>query len=267
MESLEDIKTTVGKASRHARIIAHAELFDSSKQAYSHTAVVYQIGNILYHGRIGRYLIDGESANIDISLLSNVVVIPNIKFPEYDEALFGTGFAAPPAGSFTKRLCLMNFSESHCDFIAKEMTAEARVYQALRNNPHDHATVSIGCLVCTGRVVGFCLEKYEMTLHERMESKTKPEKVNREQWYGDLLAAVAHIHSLGLCHNDINPRNIMFRADGAVVLIDYDSCQPDGEKLRKIGTIGWFKEGTSHSSKANDEYGMAKLKQYLSLTK
>jgi len=46
--------------------------------------------------------------------------------------------------------------------------------------------------------------------------------------YSSILAGIEsgirHLHSLGLVHNDINPRNIMMDHDKAVI-IDFGSCR------------------------------------------
>lgn len=34
----------------------------------------------------------------------------------------------------------------------------------------------------------------------------------------DLSYAIDHLHSLGFCHNDVNPRNIMFDNDNRIIL-------------------------------------------------
>ena len=52
----------------------------------------------------------------------------------------------------------------------------------------------------------------------------------------DLLAAIKHLHSLGLVHNDINPANIMLDQEGTLILIDFDSCRNIGESLRSTET-------------------------------
>jgi serine/threonine protein kinase len=51
-----------------------------------------------------------------------------------------------------------------------------------------------------------------------------------------ILAAIKHLHSLGLVHNDINPANIMLDEDGTLILIDFDSCRYIGESLRNTET-------------------------------
>lgn len=52
--------------------------------------------------------------------------------------------------------------------------------------------------------------------------------VDKKQLFAQLESAVSHLHSLGMAHNDINPRNIMIK-DGDPILIDFGSCQPYGK--------------------------------------
>lgn len=52
----------------------------------------------------------------------------------------------------------------------------------------------------------------------------------------EILAAIKHLHSLGMVHNDINPANIMLDEDGTLILIDFDSCRYIGESLGNTGT-------------------------------
>lgn len=44
-------------------------------------------------------------------------------------------------------------------------------------------------------------------------------------------SGIRHMHSLGLVHNDINPSNIMIDSADRPVIIDFDSCKQEGEKL------------------------------------
>jgi serine/threonine protein kinase len=46
-----------------------------------------------------------------------------------------------------------------------------------------------------------------------------------------ILAAIKHLHRLGLVHNDINPANIMLDEDSTLILIDFESCRYIGESL------------------------------------
>ncbi|KAF8991066.1 hypothetical protein BDQ17DRAFT_1371211 [Cyathus striatus] len=62
-----------------------------------------------------------------------------------------------------------------------------------------------------------------------------------------------HIHSLGLVHDDINPRNIMIDDDGEPVIIDFNSCMLPGE-LSRGGTPGWS-NCPNIATFENDEFG------------
>lgn len=53
-----------------------------------------------------------------------------------------------------------------------------------------------------------------------------------------LFEALAHAHSHGVIHRDVKPENIMFRADGSPVLMDFGIAQiVDMETLTSTGTI------------------------------
>ncbi len=69
-----------------------------------------------------------------------------------------------------------------------------------------------------------------------------------------LARGVAHLHALGFVHRDIKPDNVLFRADGAPVLIDLGLVKdvrggtpadcgaapvPPGASLSGVGTPGW----------------------------
>ena len=73
-----------------------------------------------------------------------------------------------------------------------------------------------------------------------------------------------HIHEQGYCHNDIHDLNIMFTEKGDPVLIDFDSCLPDGEVLAwKGGAPGWSMPEARFSDRSGDEYSLKKLADYL----
>ena len=75
---------------------------------------------------------------------------------------------------------------------------------------------------------------------------------------------IAHLHSLGLVHNDLNPANIMFSEDDIPEIIDFDSCRREGENLLKAGTPGWSDESAIVADRANDYYGLKKIKEAIS---
>lgn len=82
-----------------------------------------------------------------------------------------------------------------------------------------------------------------------------------------LESAVKHLHSLGLAHNDIDPRNIMVDATGMPILIDFGSCREVGRKLGvSRGTTGWI-QGDSlaydTSEAGHDLFALEKVRAWL----
>ncbi|CAK7223123.1 hypothetical protein SCUCBS95973_005071 [Sporothrix curviconia] len=72
-----------------------------------------------------------------------------------------------------------------------------------------------------------------------------------------LEAAVFYLHSVGLAHNDLKPGNVMVRADGQPVLIDFESCAPSHTELNTDGTPNWSMRILSYmSSFENDLYAL-----------
>jgi serine/threonine protein kinase len=51
-------------------------------------------------------------------------------------------------------------------------------------------------------------------------------------------SAVQQIHSLGLAHNHLNPRNSMLNSEKMPDVVDFGSCQPFGGRLMSGGTPG-----------------------------
>lgn len=105
-----------------------------------------------------------------------------------------------------------------------------------------------------------CFVKYPLSLSQQVK-KNIPLDV--EFCLQEIKKGVAHLHRLGLIHNDLNPTNIMMNGDSPV-LIDFDSCKQVGRKLGlKAGTIGWAKTDVTVAKPENDDYGVAKLEEWL----
>jgi serine/threonine protein kinase len=100
-----------------------------------------------------------------------------------------------------------------------------------------------------------------MTLAERVETGVP---LDTQLCLQGIRAGVAHLHSLGLAHNDINPYNVMMDAGDNPVLIDFDACTREGEALLKFGTPDWFDETVRIGSRQNDFYALRKMVEYLS---
>ncbi|KAG5991209.1 hypothetical protein E4U52_003907 [Claviceps spartinae] len=95
-----------------------------------------------------------------------------------------------------------------------------------------------------------------MTLRERMNESTDFDK---DLFIDGIERGIRHLHSLGIVHNDINPRNVMFDELDRPIIIDFDSWQREGQKLGyKAGTLDWRIEGTEYARFENDFYGLSK---------
>lgn len=78
-----------------------------------------------------------------------------------------------------------------------------------------------------------------------------------------MLRTLQFIHSMGLAHNDLNPRNIMLDDDNKAIVVDFDSCGREGEHVSKLGTDAWMSEDQSHSSRRNDYFSLVLLSRWL----
>jgi len=142
---------------------------------------------------------------------------------------------------------------------------EAQICELLRKHPHPNVAQYLGCVVrtATNQIMGLCFVRYEMTLADRLNDQHCP--LNRDVCLSGIELGLKHLDSLGLIHNDVNPCNIMFQADDIPVIIDFDSCQREGDKLLKGGTWGWSDETTRFASRGNDYYGLKKIQEAMSL--
>jgi serine/threonine protein kinase len=131
--------------------------------------------------------------------------------------------------------------------LEKQITREVETCEILRKNPHPNIATYYGYNKTRGRISGLCFKQYASTLLEAVNPQRlgkvafllSARELVREDMIsglGGILAAIKHLHSLGLVHNDINPANIMFDEDGTLILIDFDSCRYIGESLRDTET-------------------------------
>ncbi|RKW71688.1 serine/threonine protein kinase [Galactobacter caseinivorans] len=70
--------------------------------------------------------------------------------------------------------------------------------------------------------------------------------------------ALGHLHSWGATHGDVHPGNVLFRADGAPVLVDPGLARALGEAPSGAGAAGYSAPETEHSAAA-DVYGWGAL--------
>ncbi|KAI2620513.1 kinase-like protein [Hypoxylon sp. NC1633] len=145
------------------------------------------------------------------------------------------------------------------DFLARMILSEAVTMERIARHPHPNIVRYHGVRVRRGRITGLVLDKYQHTLLEHVRQGMV---LDRERFVEALDSAVAHLHSLGLAHNDINPENIMVASETTPILIDFGSCQPFGKRLTTQGTPGWADSFDGLSSKQHDDFALGKIREW-----
>ncbi|RMZ70055.1 serine threonine- kinase [Pyrenophora seminiperda CCB06] len=154
----------------------------------------------------------------------------------------------------------------HLDFIGtgllpKLMLHEAETMELLLRNPHPYIVRYHGCLIKRGRIVSLVLDRLPITLQHRFEKNVQ--HFNVEDCMNKIKAAVQHLHSLGLAHNDLTPMNIMVDKCDDPFIIDFGSCQPFGNTLITAGTPGWIDEDFTESAQKHDDIALKKIRKWI----
>ncbi|KAJ5737903.1 uncharacterized protein N7483_003028 [Penicillium malachiteum] len=145
---------------------------------------------------------------------------------------------------YVKKPSLLAYTSGNLE---KQIAREVETCEILRKNSHPNIATYYSYEDTHGRVSGLCFRRYTSTLLEAvnpqrlgkvafLSSARELVKANMKSGLEGVLAAIKHLHSFGLVHNDINPANIMLDADGTLILIDFDSCRYIGESLTKTET-------------------------------
>ncbi|RMZ73496.1 kinase-like domain [Pyrenophora seminiperda CCB06] len=145
--------------------------------------------------------------------------------------------------------------------LPKLILQEVKILELLRNNPHPNIIRYHGCLIKRGRIVGMVLDRYPMTLEQRLKDGTR--HLDVETCMRKVTSAVDHIHALELAHNDLTPMNIMVDDHDTPFIIDFGSCERSGYKLITAGTPGWIDEDFTHSAQNHDVFALGKLRTWL----
>jgi serine/threonine protein kinase len=165
------------------------------------------------------------------------------------------------------------FYEEHPDLpwrwqllLAETFVLEALAGSKAQLPAHPNIIRYHGCRVYRGYITAIVLERLEYDL-EQYVKKVGSRMIDKQSFLAKLRSAVDYMHSLGLAHNDIKPKNIMVREipDGPPepVLVDFGSCAPFGCRVWNGGTPGWFEEDFNTSAKTHDTYSLGKLEEWL----
>ena len=221
-----------------------------------------------------------SSAEVKLGHLDNSTAIPT---PAYSP-LFPSDFTlAPdplPPGCYVKKPRLTSYDQvckgPEPDGIAQSVLQEAAVCELLKQHPHPNIASYLGCQVSAGRITGLCFAAYPHTLMQEvnpqnhMKRKARSEFQDRNEDRKDYRIALAgverglkHLHSLGLVHNDINPRKIMLDADDGVIT-GFRSCRRLGESLNGVSRgHEWHDEQVKTALPQNDLDALEEIRRWL----
>lgn len=158
----------------------------------------------------------------------------------------------------------------HCkdeaaDFVARLCLGEALVYEILARNPHPNVARYHGCLVRRERIIGMVLDRYPTTLLEKVGYAKDPSDIDPDFIMESITSGIRHLHSLGLAHNELHPKNIMMDASNNPVIVDLGSCRPPGAHLMSSGTPIWAENDGAYVTSATQHniYSLGKINAWL----
>jgi len=228
--------------------------------AFSHTTIILKQDDDFFHARTSRRY--RSAAEINADELEVHPIPPSAIWPPLSPDL--TQAPNPlPDNCYVKRPSLLYYSEMSADeLLSDSLLQEARTCEILRAHPHPNIAQYFGCTTKNRRITGLCFARYNITLADQM--KEGLDSFDRDICLRGIQDGIKHLHGLGLVHNDLNPYNIMLKSDATPVIIDFDSCRREGDKLGStVGTMGWSDESMEFAIPANDYYGLKKIEEFM----
>ncbi|KAK4076191.1 hypothetical protein Trihar35433_2751 [Trichoderma harzianum] len=226
---------------------------------FDHTKVILKGADdeFFYAKTISR---EHQISQIDVNSL-DISRIPADHIWPLADPIFTRTPAPLPSTSYLKRPSLLYYEDTQdASEYSRQILTEIEACEILRRNPHPNIAQYLGCVVKEGRVRGLGFTRYSVTLSELLRDGTDFDK---SHCLSGIKAGVRHLHDLGLVHNDLNPSNIMMDGDDAVI-IDFDSCKREGEKLGlKGGTLEWALGNQDYARRENDIYSLSKIEETL----
>lgn len=163
-----------------------------------------------------------------------------------------------PNDTFLKKPSLIGLG-SETSYNSREILLhEAHICEILRRHPHPNIASYLDCVYDEGLITNLYFARYEETLSDRLWDSNRP--LNLRSCLEGVKNGLDHLHELGLNHNDINPANIMLDKEDVPIIIDFDSCQREGDLSFGTGTPGWTDGSiTGMSERKNDDFGLMQL--------
>lgn len=228
---------------------------------YKYTKVLFVEDGNTYQARSRTRLPQSLDVELDQGELTHITIVPIESYCPLYVPEFTLAPEPLPKDCYVKQPELMCYGEglNICDIVLTDIKA----CEILRRSPHRNIAQYYGCQVRNGRVTGLCFTRYPETLMQRVNpghlSKddfcvSAPRSQKRMHHYlKGIESGICHMHSLGLIHNDINPSNIMITEDDSPVIIDFDSCLPEGTPLGLTKrTFQWHNPMDQFSKTSND---------------
>ncbi|EIM85564.1 uncharacterized protein STEHIDRAFT_59209 [Stereum hirsutum FP-91666 SS1] len=199
------------------------------------------------------------------------VLIPHaVKIPQsYYRVPISAGIALTPTplpvpeDSFIKTYNLIEYdpeTSSQSSALADLLLQEAQVCEILAKHPHRHVCEYRGYVQKNGMITGLCFKQYGKNLYEALRDG---DVIDHRKILDGVKSGLEHLHALGLVHGDINPANILLDSTSAPIIIDFDSCCRQGERIvGKGGTFEWSNDAET-AEVENDFYGLEKIADWL----
>lgn len=265
-----------GLPDKHFHILEMNEYFEEIDGDFEcvGTLIVYEAEDGLHHAISNSR--NFSRSNINPNLLKNDIRIPKSAYSPRFLSSFTLAPEPLQPHSYIKRPGLISYDRIYKgpqpDLIARSVLIETQVCEALKKHPHPNIATYLGCQVSEGRIIGLCFTKYDRTLMQeanpnslakRQSRRRRQSKKNYSQVLTDIASGIQHLHSLGWVHNDINPMNIMFDGERAVI-IDFGSCRKAGQYLDDVGrTYEWYDDSTQISMFDNDLKALEEIRIWL----
>lgn len=218
------------------------------------TTVSANIDGVAYFGKLHQRR---ENAGNEAALKCLELVPPECIYPPFSNS-FTIAPEFNPSEHFLKH---PQYAYDDCQpgqtFVADCVLNEITVLEFLKQHPHPNIVSYHGCVVKDGLVTQLCLKRYPRKL------KYYKTSVDYQKVVDEITAAVDHLHSLGLAHNDVNPENVCLDDNWNAVLVDFDGCVAFGERLMKGVDLVSPSNEVPVSSKSNDVLGLGTIEEFL----
>lgn len=238
-------------------VCEQAQVFTEDYQ-FDHSKIILRnADNEYFYAKTNvRINLSSKMSQTDVNQL-DIIPIPAHHIWPLADPTFTRAPEPLPSPCYVKRPNLIHYdAASNDEHYGHIILTEVEACEALRLHPHPNVAQYMGCIVNDGRIKGLCFPKYRTTLAQLLKDGTAFDK---SRFLREIEAGVRHMHDVGLVHNDVNPANIMTDGEGgAAVLIDFDSCKKEGDKLgAKAGTEEWTRDEGEYARRENDWYSVS----------